>query len=116
MYDPPAGYEDLESDAEEMALPIKRYELEVPGVGTIMAAKPLPFSAAALAMTANAKIPLTSQIGYLNLFVRNHIGDDAYEKLLVDMMEGHAPTEALGLVARAIATWGTARPTSPSSP
>lgn len=116
MYDPPPGYEDLESDAEDMPLPVKRYKLEVPGVGTIMAAKPMPFSAAALAMTANAKIPLTSQIGYLNLFVRNHIGDEAYEKLLVDMMNGEQPTEALGLVARSISTWGTARPTSPSSP
>lgn len=115
MYDPPAGYVDLESDAEEMPLPTKRYELNVPGVGLIMAAKPMPRAAHALARSADAKIPVSARISYLNLFLRNHIGDEAHEKLLVDMMEGHIPATALGLVARAIATRGTARPTSPSS-
>jgi hypothetical protein len=105
----------LVADAENAPLPVKRHELDVPGVGVIAASKPMPFSAAALAMTANAKISLDSQLGYLNLFVRNHIGDEAYENLLVRMMNGELGSDALGRVARAIATWGTSRPTSPSS-
>lgn len=85
--------------------------LEVPEVGTVLARPPMPRSTAALAMSANAKIDATARKEYLTLFVRNHLADGEYDRLLIAMMNDEAPADTIGRVAREISTWGTARPT-----
>ncbi|UYL88143.1 hypothetical protein SEA_EVAA_32 [Gordonia phage Evaa] len=115
MYDPPAGHDDLGSDAEEVETTSRWQPLIVEDVGTITARKPQPAAAHALAMAANAKVSAETKVDHLTLFVRKHISDDDYEGLLAGMMEGTMPINAVQKVARALSVWGTARPTQPLS-
>lgn len=110
MYEPPSGYADLESDVARVPISGEFEELEVRGVGTFEARRPTPRSASALAGAANGKNDDESRSGYLNLFVAEHLGDDGYLGLLLDMMVGEMPADAVHRVARALATWGTSRP------
>lgn len=116
MYDPPAGYKDFLADAENADRgkgPM--YPLEVEGVGTIQSRRPIPGSAAALGASGRSKASDGEKLGYLNLFVRNHIGSDQYEELLSRMMTGDAPDDTMSRVVEAITTKDTARPTKRSS-
>lgn len=115
MYEPPPGFDDMLGDAELVPMEGPFRTLEVPGVGSVLARRPMPRSTAALAMSANAKIDATARQDYLTLFVRNHLADGEYERLMVAMINGEAPPDTLGRVARSISTWGTARPMLPSS-
>lgn len=115
MFDPPPGYDDMLGDAEQTCESLSFYDLEVPGVGVIKARRPLPNSIPALAMAANAKIDLTSRSDYLVLFVRNHLGEGELERIYVEMIRGLHPPDTIERIAKAVATWGTARPTQPSS-
>lgn len=88
-----------------------RYEpLLVPEVGAVTARRPMPNAVAALAMAANSAITDNDRTDYLVLFVRNHLYADELERIYVAMMDGDAPTNSIDLIARAITTWGTARP------
>jgi hypothetical protein len=115
MYDPPPGFPDLEHDAGLCDRDGSYRSLDVPGVGTLLARLPLPKSVSAISMAANSKLDAATKAGYLNLFVRNHVGDDTHEDLLRGMITGDYPDDALQKVARAIACVGTPRPTRPSS-
>lgn len=119
MYDPPPGYADCESDAEDWPTPPGHpyREIEVEGVGTIHARKPLPNAIPALAGAANAKVSGQSRVDYLDIFIQNHLADGEFEVLLARMMDPDSdmPPDAMLRVSRAIATAGTARPTVPSS-
>lgn len=116
MYEPPPGYEDMLDDAAEVIRePGPFRDLHVDGVGVIQARRPLPNSAPNLAMSANSKIPDTEKVGHLNLFVRNHLGDEQYEQILYRMMVGELPDDTIERIVRAITTRGTPRPTMPSS-
>ena len=119
MYDPPPGYVDCESDAEDHPTPpIKGYhEIDVAGVGVFHARKPLPNAIPALAGAANPKVSNASRIDYLTIFVQNHLAEGEPEKLLARMLDPDEdlPEDAMLRVSRAIATAGTARPTVPSS-
>lgn len=114
--DPPAGYDDMLGDAEQVEGKAHLYHpVKVEGVGTIMARKPMPNSIPALAMAANSKIDSRGQCDYLMLFVQNHVPDLQLESLLLGMMRGEYPQDTMSRVTKAISTWGTARPTQPSS-
>lgn len=116
--DPPPGYDDMlgDADTDELAKVLPMYRpIEVKDVGTVKARKPLPNSVPALAMAANAQIGTKGQADYLMLFVKNHVPDYELERLLVGMMVGELPQNTMSLVAEAVSTWGTARPTRPSS-
>ena len=116
MYDPPAGYLDILGDADRAARGDGPFHpLEVEGVGVIQARSPIPGSVAALAAATRSKASEIEKAGYLNLFVRNHIGKEQYEDLLMRMMTGDAPANTMNLVVEAITTRGTARPTKRSS-
>jgi hypothetical protein len=119
MYDPPPGYDDCESDAEDHPTPPGHpyRALEVDGVGIIHARKPLPNAIPALAGAANAKVSNLARIDYLDIFIQNHLAEGEFEKLLSRMMDPDEamPEDAMLRVSRAIATAGTARPTVPSS-
>jgi hypothetical protein len=120
MYDPPAGYDDCQSDADDSPTPPGHpyHEIEVEGVGIIHARKPLPNAIPALAGAANAKISGMARIDHLDIFVQNHLAEGEFEKLLARMMDPEAediPPDAMLRVSRAIATAGSARPTRPSS-
>ncbi|AXN53310.1 hypothetical protein PBI_THONKO_38 [Mycobacterium phage Thonko] len=117
MYDPPPGYDDCEDDAERYAsvTPITAAyrEIDVPGVGTFHARRPMPNSIPALAKAASAKIPERTRIDQLDLFVQNHLAPGEFETLLARMMDPDetVPADSVLRVSRAIATAGTARPT-----
>ncbi|WAB09210.1 hypothetical protein SEA_LITTLEMUNCHKIN_34 [Gordonia phage LittleMunchkin] len=113
MFDPPVGDADLEGDAEITPdTPSPYRPLEVPKLGlTIQARRPSPKSCHAIAMAANAKIGTEAQVNHLTLFIRNNVTDDDYGRVLSSMMSGDLPADALQEVARALSTWGTARPT-----
>ena len=115
MFDPPPGYDDILGDAETAPSSDRFDPLEVPGVGTFQARRPLPNATAALAMAANSQIESSSRSDYLVLFVRNHLGEGELERIYHDMIAGDAPPDSIERIARAVATWGTARPTLPSS-
>jgi hypothetical protein len=110
MYEPPAGFIDLQNDAARAPLTGDFEDLTVPGLGPIRARRPLPRAVSALASAANGKYDAPTRNGYLNMFVVDHLGLDAFEDLLVDLVTGTVPADAVHRVARAIATWGTARP------
>ncbi|QGH80043.1 hypothetical protein SEA_NHAGOS_32 [Gordonia phage NHagos] len=116
MFDPPSGTDDLAGDVEEIE-PTGRFRERTidTDLGPVryQARKPQPRSAHAIAVAANAKLGVESQVNHLTLFVRHHLTDESYEDLLVGMMEGRYPREIMAEVARDLSTWGTARPTVP---
>ncbi|AYB70579.1 hypothetical protein SEA_SERENDIPITOUS_37 [Mycobacterium phage Serendipitous] len=113
-FEPPAGYVDCEADAEASppnAGPF--HEIEVADVGVMHARRPLPNAIPALSSAASPKVSEVNRLGYLNLFVQNHLADGEYEALLARMLDPDedVPPDAMLRVSRAIATAGTARPT-----
>lgn len=110
MFDPPPGYEDMIGDAET-APPSDSYEpLAVPDVGVVTARRPMPSAVATLAMAANSGLTDSERSDYLFRFVRDHLHPDALERVYVAMMTDEAPSNSVDLIARAVTTWGTARP------
>ena len=107
----------MEGDADDHPSPSDGpfHDLFVEGVGTVRARKPMPNAVPALAMAANADISGLKRTAYHERFVRNHIAPGEAERLLMGMMRGEFPHDTYSLVSEAVATWGTARPTSPSS-
>lgn len=110
LHPPPPGYIDLLSDAEDIQ-PTGTYRpLDIPGIGTLQARKPGPSSVASLALSASPSHPGLERTDHLIQFVSMHLTPDSLEQLYLDMMLSKAPAEGVETVARAIATWGTARP------
>lgn len=116
MFDPPPGYEDMLGDAETAPSSDRYDTVLVPDIGTFRARRPMPSGIAALAMAGNSALDDQSRSDYIVLFVRNHLAEDELERAYFKMMTGEAPADTLERIARAVATWGTARPTSPSLP
>jgi hypothetical protein len=116
VYDPPPGYADLEGDSATADSSDRFDDLEVDGVGTVRARRPMPNAIHALAMAANSGIEAQARVDYLVLFVRNHVAAGELERIYHGMITGDAPADSVERIARTVATWGTARPTSPSSP
>jgi len=70
----------------------------------------MPSGLADLAMAANPEVADTERADYLVNFVQRHLHGDELERVYVAMMAGEAPVDSVERIARAIATWGTARP------
>lgn len=115
MYEPPPGFDDMLSDAETVPSPDSFHPLQVDDVGVVSARKPMPNAVPAVAMATNSKISPQSRLDYLVLFVRNHLAPGEYERVACEMITGSFPPDSVERIARAVATWGTARPTSPSA-
>ncbi len=116
MYDPPPGYADMEGDADIAPSSTRFHNLDVDGVGVVRARRPMPNAVPALAAAANSDLDAQARVDYLVLFVRNHLDDGELERIYHGMITGDTPSDSIERIARAVATWGTARPTSPSSP
>lgn len=116
MYDPPPGYADLEGDAATGPSSDRFDDLTVEGVGVVRARRPMPNATHALAMAANSDIDPSARVDYVVLFARNHLAPGELERIYHGMITGDTPADSVERIARAVATWGTARPTSPSSP
>ena len=111
LYPPPPGYIDLLSDAEDRGIPWPRYRpLDVPGVGVLSACKPNAASVALLAVSASPDYSGRERTDHLIAFVARHLGPGELERLYFEMMMDSAPADGIEAVARAVATWGTARP------
>jgi hypothetical protein len=110
VFDPPPGFDDLLADAETCGARGELSTLHIEDFGDIQARRPTPRSAAALAMSVNRKALPETRGSYQQLFVADHLADTRFVELLVDMLEGRAPDDALFLLCRGIATWGTSRP------
>lgn len=114
MFDPPPGFGDLLGDAELHAPPAQPplyRDIDVPGVGTVRARRPLPDGVAHLAMALNSKAGPLVQQNHLALFSQQHLAEGVYDRLLFDMMvRDDMPDDALWRVLRALVTWGTERP------
>lgn len=119
MYEPPSGLDDMIGDVDAWSCwernPARFHDLDVDGVGVVRARRPLVNAVPALAMAANADIPAAARTDYVALFVRNHLDEGELERIYAEMITGDMPADSIGRIARAVATWGTARPTSPSS-
>jgi hypothetical protein len=102
-------------DAEDAPGAEHYHDLDVPEVGVVKARKPMPNAVPALAMAANSKLSNQARTDYLVLFVRNHLAEGELERVYHDMILGTKPHDSIERISREIATWGTARPTSPSS-
>lgn len=111
----PAAYADLESAAEDAPVTGKMRQLDVPGVGVIVARKPAPRAADVLAKSVRSRMSNKGKIDHLMLFLQDHMDPDGVAQLLSRMVDGNAPPDAIAACAQAIATWGTSRPTGPSS-
>ena len=110
MFDPPAGYLDLIGDAETAPFSERFEPLVVAEVGVLTARRPMPSGLADLAMAANPEVADVDRADYLVQFVQRHLHSDELERVYVAMMAGEAPADSIERIARAIATWGTARP------
>jgi len=110
MFDPPPGYLDLIGDAETAPYSERFEPLVVPEVGVLTARRPMPSGLADLAMAANPEVADTERADYLIQFIQRHLHGDELERVYVAMMAGEAPVDSVERIARAIATWGTARP------
>ena len=115
MVTTPPGFTDLLDDAERSPLTGPYEKLDVNGVEVVLARRPMPGSCAALAQAANSKIKVESKIDYLGLFARNHLAPGELERVIFAQMRSEMPADAVQVIARSIATWGTARPTRRSS-
>lgn len=110
MFDPPAAFDDMLADADDTPATGAFQPLKVPGVGVISARKPMPNAAAALGSAVNAKISGTARQIHLTRFVRNHLAPGEHQRLVDGIDDETFPADTVTRVARAIATWGTARP------
>lgn len=129
IFEPPPSYVDLLADAEDTPERGQFRNLQIPGVGVVSARKPMPRSAAALAMSfhatldpdrANAELDAQGrksalerqQSRYRDQFIRDHLADGEFDRLMVDMLDPDRdlPTDTTWRLVRCIATWGTARP------
>ena len=115
MYDPPPGHADLEGDCAHAPFADRFEDLDVEGIGVVQARRPMPNAVHSLAMAVNSQIEPPARMDYMILFVRNHLGEGELERIYHGMMTGDTPADSIERIARAVATWGTARPTSPSS-
>lgn len=84
--------------------------LDIPEVGPVKARRPMPDAVALLAMASNPKIAAQDRLNYIVRFARRHIDEADLEQVFLDMMLDRLPANTIELVARALATWGTARP------
>lgn len=107
---PPAGYDDLVADAETVAMSGDYDTLDVPKVGPVLARRPAPRSAAALAQASNSKLSEVDRISYLTLFAIDHLAEGETDRLYAEMVFDELPADTMQRVAKAVATWGTARP------
>ena len=107
----PPGYDDFLTDAAAID-PDGDYEfLPIGGrIGTILARRPRPRSAAALAQASNGKIKDVERADYMHLFLADHLPSDQFEELLQRMIDGELSADTIQRVVQAVATWGTARP------
>lgn len=115
MVTTPPGFTDLDDDAERAPDGGPYHDLNVPGIGIVKVRRPMPKSAAALAMAANSKINNLAKLDHLGRFAINHLAPGEMERLIVAQMNQTIPADAFQVIARSIATWGTARPTRRSS-
>ncbi|CAA0078303.1 Uncharacterised protein [Mycolicibacterium vanbaalenii] len=113
MFDPPPGYHDMLGDAEHNTRQSGYANLDVDEVGVVRARYPLPNAVPNLAMANTDKISRASQLMHLKRFLRAHVED--LDQYLVAMMDGTLPADTVERIAKAVAAWGTARPTLPSS-
>lgn len=112
MFEPPEGIIDMLTDAELVAPAEHPFQpLDVPGVGIVQARRPMPNAAANLAMSENSKMSPSERQSHRIRFLRNHLAPGEHERMTVAMMQGEMPYDATEKVVRAVATWGTARPT-----
>lgn len=111
MYDPPDGRADCEFDAAEVPHTGAFHPLEVRNVDTFLCRKPMGNAVGALGSSVSAKISEESRNDYVGLFVKNHLEPASWDQLIEGMMLGKYPPDSVQEVCRAIATWGTARPT-----
>jgi hypothetical protein len=81
----------------------------------VIARKPMPNAIHALASAANAKLENLARVDYLTLFAKNHLADGELERVFIAQIRGDMPDDAVELIVRQISTWGTPRPTRPSS-
>lgn len=112
MSEPPDGIVDMLADAEFLPPPTHPFkELNVPDVGVVHARRPMPNAAANLAMSENSKLKGDVRQDHRIRFLRDHLAPGEHERMTVAMMRGDMPHDATEKVVRAVATWGTARPT-----
>ena len=76
----------------------------------IQARKPQPASVAYLAMSACPETTGNEQLSNLVRFADTHAGPGEMERIYLAMMAEKLPPTAVEMIARAVATWGTARP------
>lgn len=116
MHNPPEGYLDLLDDAERSLRDYGPYVVhDIPDVGSFRMRRPIPKSLAALGKAVAAKISNEERNSYIGLFVQNHMEPDDFTNLLAGMMLGKYPVDSVSKICNSICTWGTARPTVPSS-
>lgn len=106
----PPGYDDFLDDARATAIDGDYEPIDVPGVGCLLARRPRPRSAAALAQASNGKVDNIARVDALHLFLSEHLPADDVESVLCRMVDDEIPTDSLQRVTSAVATWGTARP------
>ncbi|AQT78331.1 hypothetical protein B1R94_02390 [Mycolicibacterium litorale] len=110
VFEPPAGYLDMLGDAETGPFSDRWVDLAVPDVGVVVARRPRPAAIAWLAMSVNEDATPLERSEFSARFTQSHIGVGEWERLNTAMMDDGAPEDAIELVTRALATWGTARP------
>lgn len=112
---PPPGFDDMLGDAEDTPEVGNYHAVEVEGIGTVYARKPMPNAVPNLAMSGRADIGGGARAGHLTRFVRSHLQLGEADRILCGMADDELPADSFVLIASALAVWGTSRPTGPSS-
>lgn len=110
MFDPPPGNDDLASQVFG-----DEYTIAVGGE-TIAVKRPNARALHVFTTAISRHAPKESQNNMVALFVRDHMSETDYERLLARMIDPDETSVSLadlGRVMREIATLGTARPTGP---
>lgn len=122
MWDPPPGFADLLGDATLAPRSDRDWPLTVPDVGSVRAYRPGPGAAAHLGMAVNPEPELPDDTEdpkaaaaklrdeHLTLFIIEHLAPGEHERILENLVTTDLPADTMGRIARALATWGTARP------
>ena len=111
------------ADAERVGIVGTPEAFKLTDVGVFHVLRPTAASAAYLAQMGTAKPRLKDAVeevdagkereatitDHLTRFVEVHMTPDGFEDLLLGMVDGRYPSDTVTALARALATWGTAR-------
>lgn len=109
-FDPPPGYADFFGDAELFPGDDRYGYVDVPRVGGLRFRHLTPASGVHLVRAASGRFNDTARSDAMMALVSSHVPEEELGRIAEAMMDGAGVEDSTLRIARAITTWGTARP------